>query len=463
MKKFIRLCITLMSISLLPQRTVTSPLSLKQLSADQFIDTILLKQQTIQQAYSILTKLPEEIRDTLKERILARYKLQLFSALSIKALPPQIISRSYFGVGGDCPAKFSPDGTYALAPSGDTTARLWNMRTGSTMKILEGHTDTVNSVALSENSKYALTGSNDGTARLWDLTTGATIGILEGHTDLVMSVAFSKNSQYALTGSWDETARLWNLENGTTMQVFQGHTAPIMSVAFHPDGKYILTGSEDGSLHLWDIKNGETVKVFERGDNTIRLSEGAFSPDGRYVLTQANNKPLYLWDIHNLEAEPIALHENSTDIISIAFNQYGTWALTGSADTTARLWPIKHFIPRGFSLPLVGHTHTVASAVFSPDGQYALTGSCDKTARLWDLTNSTEVEKYSLILLGNNESILSVDISPDGKYALASSDEYTVYFWDLEHHIKDLSLEELLSLLTSKDQVNTHKRKRTTE
>jgi cell division protein FtsL len=57
--------------------------------------------------------------------------------------------------------------------------------------VFQGHTNSVNSVAYSQDGRYILTGSSDKTARLWDTSTGQTLRIFAGHTGIVYSVAFS--------------------------------------------------------------------------------------------------------------------------------------------------------------------------------------------------------------------------------------------------------------------------------
>ncbi|WP_052754400.1 AAA-like domain-containing protein [Calothrix sp. 336/3] len=77
---------------------------------------------------------------------------------------------------------------------------------------LQGHQNSVISVALSPDGKTLASGSEDKTVKLWNLTTGKEIASLTGHQSTLISVAFSPDGKTLASGSLDKTVKLWNLD-----------------------------------------------------------------------------------------------------------------------------------------------------------------------------------------------------------------------------------------------------------
>ena len=95
-------------------------------------------------------------------------------------------------------------------------------------------------------------------------------------------------------------------------------------------------------------------------------------------------------------------------VSSVAFSPDGRYALSGSGDSTLKLWEVSTGREvRTFS----GHAMTVRSVAFSPDGRYALSGSLDKTLKLWEVSTGREVRSFS----GYPGVVSSVAFSPDGQ------------------------------------------------
>ncbi len=274
---------------------------------------------------------------------------------------------------------FSPDEQYVLTGSRDYSARLWDMRTGTTVRTFAGHKGALLSVAFSPDGKTILTASEDATARLWDTATGQLLKTLNGNGGQVFSAVFSPNGQYITTGSQDGTARLWDTNSGQMVRSFGPNGGWVIGVAFSPDGQYVLTGSADYKLRLWETATGTLVKTFTGHTGAVRSV--AFSADGKYIVSTSTDHTARRWDVQN--GTELNRYEGHTDwVFSAVFSPDGKYVLTGSKDNTARLWNAQ----TGESIAIYrDHTGWVSGVAFSPDGHYSLTGSGDMTARLWEV------------------------------------------------------------------------------
>jgi WD40 repeat protein len=346
-------------------------------------------------------------------------------------------------------AEFSPDGKHILTLIGDNTVRISDVKTGSQIAVLQGHTEGITAATFSPDGTRIGTASRDGAVRIWAADTGAELNVLR--TAKPLSVAFSPDGSRVLisadqsTRIWDvgtgreilfqsravnakfspdgrrvvgrgsspDSATVWDTSTGHELLALKGHAALVYSANFSPDGTLLATGSDDGTARIWDVKTGETRAIL-RGHTQV-VWGAVFSPDGARVVTVSNDFTGRLWDAKTGAAGPV-LKGHAGWVTRAAFSADGKRIITTSWDQTARIWDAG----TGTELAVLrGHNAALFDAVFSPDGKWALTSAYDGTARLWFVEGSTTVNTIT----DHTANVFNVQFSPDGARIVTGSSD----------------------------------------
>ena len=85
----------------------------------------------------------------------------------------------------------SSDSQMIVSGSSDGTVRIWTQGENGQWNgtSLQGREGPVNSVAISSDSQIIVSGSSHKTVRIWNVSDGECLRILRGHTNSVNSVA----------------------------------------------------------------------------------------------------------------------------------------------------------------------------------------------------------------------------------------------------------------------------------
>ena len=104
------------------------------------------------------------------------------------------------------------------------------------------------------------------TTKLWLLqrnnTEAKLVETLEGHEDSVVTLAFHPVLPILATGSQDNSIKLWRVEVDATgsdpkisstrnFATLDGHSSSVYSVAFHPSAPLLVSASADNTVKLW--------------------------------------------------------------------------------------------------------------------------------------------------------------------------------------------------------------------
>jgi WD40 repeat protein len=141
------------------------------------------------------------------------------TALPVDGGPARVIGRSHAPVST---VRFSNDGKLLLTAGDENTARVWDVRTGTKLAALRGHTGHITTAKFSPDNRLVITGSEDGTARIWDARTGDVLDeVAQDSANRIDTVAFANDSRHFLASSTG-TAAVYNcVACGSTHDLLQ--------------------------------------------------------------------------------------------------------------------------------------------------------------------------------------------------------------------------------------------------
>lgn len=209
--------------------------------------------------------------------------------------------------------------------SNDTTVRLWDLHTISTLKapkikcsgIYEHHTAVVNDVQYHPaHASLIGTVSDDLTLQILDTRNQAHESVLsnrDGHTDAINALAFNHSSEFLLaTASHDKSIGIWDLRNlSSKVHSLEGHIDAVTSLAWHPTETSILgSGSYDRRIIFWDLSrigeeqlpddldDGPPELLFMHGGHTNHLSDFSWNLNEPWlVCSAAEDNLVQIWKV----------------------------------------------------------------------------------------------------------------------------------------------------------------------
>jgi WD40 repeat protein/serine/threonine protein kinase len=287
--------------------------------------------------------------------------------------------------------------------------------------ILQGHTDSVNSVAITRDGHWAISGSADETIRVWDLNNASCLRTLRGHTHVVNSVTLTPDEERVISGSEDYTIRIWDSTRWNCINIINQKNRSVRAFAISSDGRWGVSGSMwEKSVQVWAFLNQKHLcSLIGHSD---RIWSVSITPDGQKVISGSNDGTLRVWDLATGKCEHI-LRGHTSSVLAVASNHHQV--ISGSNDKTLRVWDLTSGECLG---TLYGHSERVGAVVLTPDGRWVISGSDDKTLRVWDLS----IGKCSNILEGHKDGICALALTPDGRRVVSGGWDKTLIAWILD-------------------------------
>ena len=344
--------------------------------------------------------------------------------------------------------KFSADGQSVIYPCA-TSIILTDVEnpSGHNQRILAGHTNKVNCLALNyaEGTRKILASTEEGRnplIRIWDIESGHVVTMIAAHPGGINCLEMSDDGRLLAAVGKDEHNRVqivvWVLQLGNAsekakLMAKQTSEFDIRRIKFSPFDYLQLVTCGRENIRFWRIKNGHLpgrpVILNEYARNTIFSDIAIERSYGEFNIAVAGEKRLFVSSelgtvvVVGFESlsllEVVQLHDGP--ISSISINE--GFCITGAKDNFVRVWPL-HF--KEFFLESK-HEGEVGSVDLSPDGLKVAIGSVDGIIGMLDITS----QSYSPVLRAHYGSIHDVAFRPREREFATASEDGSVRVWNL--------------------------------
>jgi WD40 repeat protein len=243
-------------------------------------------------------------------------------------------------VGGDITRRFAMNGVGRMLAAAlqDKTIRLYDARNCEEMQRIEDDVLTT-SIAFSPKGDIVATGNVGHVIKLWDIRHGTLVGSLEGHTYPVLSLSFSPDGNRLVSGSGDTTLIIWDVDNLERVHQLKGHSLYVLGADWDPNGNRIVSSSVDSTICEWDTNSGEMKERHRLHRTAVQAVK--FSNNGSTLASASSDNTVGLWDATSTLNLVTQLRGHSDEVRAVAFSSDDQYLASGSADKDIFVWSLE--------------------------------------------------------------------------------------------------------------------------
>lgn len=297
---------------------------------------------------------------------------------------------------------------------------------------------------ISSDSTFLMVVCEDNRIHIRALTTGTAVHCLDHpSSNLVTCAKFAEDSCRAIVGTGDGKVLIYDVHSGKLTQTLVGHSEMITVIIPTVNDRFLLTcgGSK---LIIWNFSTrkdrpcatGEGSTSTKRqsstcNSNTLTLTTST-SPSSPSATTAGgsgegpsgtNGQRTSYTKYSRPPSKRIKKVENHMEPVTcIAVSRDGTLAVTGSRDSTVKIWTLSSGETH---TTLAGHKGPVTCVTFSANGLFVVSGSEDTNLTVWGLTVGLIVSTFA----EHRVKPLTVQVSSDSKKILSVDESGIHRLW----------------------------------
>ncbi|KAJ3125479.1 WD repeat-containing protein 1 [Nowakowskiella sp. JEL0407] len=288
-------------------------------------------------------------------------------------------------------ARYSPSGFYIASGDANGNIRIWDTTQAENIlkletKIISGK---ITDLAWDHESKriIAVGEGRDRFGHAFLFDSGSSCGEITGHAKTINSVSVRQSRPFrAVTASDDMTV---NFYHGTPYKynlTIKDHTRFVQCVRFSPTGDLFCSAGMDAKVFLYDGKTGEKKTELTKvaDSHAGGIFSVSWSPDGTKMITGSADTTVKLWDV---AAEKVISTFQTTSNVHYDFQQVGTLWSGSNILSLSLNGDLNYFSETtgGISRSVKGHQRAITALTCDVKSKTLYSGSYDGRVFGWNV------------------------------------------------------------------------------
>ena len=190
---------------------------------------------------------------------------------------------------------------YILVATGDGLLVLLSRQDLSVVSKIKLSEKSIRCIAINPlHGTYAV-GCSDFSVQIFSFASNRLLHKLDGHKNSVFSVAYSPNGKYLLSTGRDAAIKIWDTDHYQLHQTIPAHLFAVNNILFSENGKYFATASMDKTIKLWNADSFRLLKVIDKARHASHTtSVNKLLWLGNALVSASDDKKIFLWQIDGL-------------------------------------------------------------------------------------------------------------------------------------------------------------------